>query len=161
MVKRSKTVPERILTVLGLTLAAGWSAFWLWAILQFDGGSTVSTWVARLIMAAVAAAVTVGVALVVRSIWRQAVARPLPRGRVNAWLVRQSWWRLALINWAGMGGSTVAGTFYAANMHHGAPSGAYLIRLALGTGIYSAFLALNQYVLWRRQAENTVAKAGD
>jgi hypothetical protein len=33
--------------------------------------------------------------------------------------------------------------------------------LVLGTGIYSAFLALNMHVLWRRQAENSAAEAGE
>jgi hypothetical protein len=133
----------------------------LWAILQFDGESTVSTWVARLIMAAVAAAATAGVVLVFRSVWRHASTRPLPRGRANAWLMRQPWWMVALIWWALLGGASVTGTLFAADGPHAVPSGAYLIRLVLGTGIYSAFMALVLHVLWRRQAENTAAKAGE
>jgi hypothetical protein len=129
--------------------------------MQFSGGSWVSTWIARLIMAAVAAALSAGVALVFRSIWRQAANRPLPRGRANAWLVRQPWWRVALIYWAGMGGASAAGILMSAQMDHAAPPVAWLARWVLGAGIYSAFLALILQVLWLRQAENSAAKAGE
>lgn len=160
MAKRSRTASERIL---GLCLSAGCSAFVLWVILHYTGtgASTVSSWVARFIMADVAAAAIMGFVLLFRSLWRYAVTRPLPSGRANAWLVRQPWWIVALIYWAAMGGPSLAAVLWTSHTHHLPPHGAGLVRLVLASGIFSVFIALMLRVLWRRQAENTATTAGE
>jgi hypothetical protein len=159
MAKRSRTASGRIL---GLCLSAGCSAFVLWVILHYigTGASTVSSWAARFIMADVAAAATAGFVLLFRSLWRYAVTRPLPSGRANAWLVRQPWWIVALIYWAALDVPYLAMVLRASLTHH-RPPGAGLAGWALANGIFSAFMALMLRVLWRRQAENTAATAGE
>ena len=159
MAKRSRTRIERIP---GLTLSSGLSAFVLWLILHYTGlgGSTVSSWVARFIMADVAVVAILGLLLLARSVWRYAVTRPLPGGRANAWFVRQPWWIVALIYWAAFGGPSLAVGLWTGDTRHLLLDRAWPGGWVLASGIYSVFMAVMLRALWRRQAENTARDSG-
>jgi hypothetical protein len=90
------SVPERIATGTWVLITALWSAFALFLILSHHGSAAASTWTVRLILLAIASAVTTAVVLVVRAAWRRALRTPLAGGRWSTWLARRRWWQLAL-----------------------------------------------------------------
>ena len=158
--KRATSVAERALVLAGTALTAGWCALVLWIIFSYRGGTSGTTWVARLIMVGIAGAITYAVIMVFLLGWRRAVRRPLPRGRRNSWIVRQPAWALALVFWLATSWPFF-GFFVIANHGHrqGISSGIFLGCLALSI-IGASSIGLMFRVMWQRQAENSNAHYG-
>lgn len=152
---RSRSAAERVLMLLSAALTGEWGAFVFWVVLSDRASTATSTWLVRLIMLALAAAVTVAVLMLFRRIWRRAVARPLPSGPENRWLVQQPGWKLALLYWGVLGFPELAVTLWArSTQHHAQPAGWLLFWIVVPL-TWSATIALMLRVLWRHQAENT------
>ena len=154
-VNRSKSAAERVLMLLWAALTGGWGAFVLWVVLSYRASTATSTWLVRSIMLALAAAGTVAVLTLFRHSWRRAVARPLPGGPVNGWIVQQPGWKLAVLYWGILGLPELAVTLWASRTHHHALPAGWLAFWIVMPLIWSASMALMLRALWRHQAENS------
>lgn len=154
-VNRSKSAAERVLMLLWAALTGEWGAFVFWVVLSYPASTATSTWLVRLILLALAAAGTVAVLMFFRHSWRRAVARPLPSGPANTWIVQQPGWKLALLYWGVLGFPNLAITLWArSTQHHPQPAGWLLFWIVVPV-TWSVTTALMLRVLWRHQAENT------
>ena len=152
--RRSWSVAERALLVMAVMLTAAWCGLVLDVVLAYRGGSTASTWSARLVMLFLAGVVTAAVVMLGRRNWLRAIARPLPERGLNGWMARWPGWVLALFYWVVFGGAGVGVIVWVGHAEgHGLPAAA-AVSLFVTWAILAAGIALMNRVIWRRQAEN-------
>jgi Na+/proline symporter len=155
--REQATISERIVEIAGMLVTAVWCLLAVWVILAYRGGTDASTWTVRLLLMLVAAAVTTGVVLAVRSGWRRGLGRPLPAGRRNPWIARRPGWQIALFYWSLLGLPSLVASLWSAHSEHHEPS-ALELGIMLGTSAVGAsFMALMLRAVWHRQALNVRA----
>jgi len=125
----------------------------LMVALSYRAADPGSTWMTRTILLALAALFTVTFVLLIRRSWRRALARPIPDRGVNGWLVRQPWWRLALMFWVPYGSASLGSVIGVSSHTHHHLSALRLAVVLAGSAFPAAVQAGVQGTLWRRQAE--------
>ncbi len=145
---------ERALLVIGVMLTAPWCVLAFVVVFAYRGGSTTSTWVARLVMALLVGIVTAAVIMLGRYRWLRVIARPFPQRGLNGWMARQSGWALALCCGVVFGSAGVSAAFVVSHAErHGLPA-ALVVQLLATSAASAAVISLMLRVIWRRQAEN-------
>ena len=157
---RSASIAERIVVAVWVLVTALWSVFALDVILAYRSSTAASTWSARLIMIAVAAAVTIAVVLLVRTQWRRVLNTPLKGGRGSRWIIQRPGWQIAGLYWIILGLPPLAANIWQAHTEHHLPSAGMLATMCAVSIIGSSFLALTMRAIWRRKAENAEVPPG-
>jgi hypothetical protein len=67
--RRSWSVAERVLLIMGVLLAAAWCGLVLDVVLAYRAGSAASTWTTRLVMLLLAGVVTAAIVMAGRRNW--------------------------------------------------------------------------------------------
>ena len=156
--RRSWSAAERALLIIGVMLTAPWCALAFVVVSAYRGGSTTSTWVARLVMAFLVGIVTAAVIMLGRYKWLRVIARPFPQRGLNGWMARQSGWALALCCLVVFGGADVSAILVVSHAERRGLPAPLVVQLLATSAVSAAVIALMMRVIWRRQAENGKAQ---
>jgi hypothetical protein len=155
--RREPTLGERVLLGLATAALIAWCLIVLVVALGYTGQSTDATWLARTGLLAAGGLVTSGLVRLGISTWRRAIARPLPGGLGSRWLASQPGWRLAVGCWALYGAPELGTRLWVNYRAHRAVATMPHVAGLVSSVAAACMAALLLRVLWRRQAENSLA----